>query len=83
MYYTGLNPFTLERLHVPRGKEKKIQRAMMQYRNQGNRRLVVEGLNAAGRCDLIGNGRQFLVPARDRESLKKRHNIQQKKINKM
>ena len=78
MYYTGLNPFTLEPVHVPRGNEKKIQRALMQYRDPGNRRLVVDGLNAAGRCDLIGNGRQFLIPARDRESLKKRHKTQQK-----
>ncbi|MDD1688715.1 MAG: YgiQ family radical SAM protein [Methanoregula sp.] len=70
MYYTGLNPFTLEPVHVPRGNEKKIQRALIQYRNPGNRRLVVDGLNAAGRSDLIGNGRQFLVPARDRESSK-------------
>ena len=33
MYYTGLNPFTLEPVHVPRGQEKKIQRALMQYRD--------------------------------------------------
>jgi len=68
MYYTGLNPFTLEPVHVPRGNEKKIQRALMQYRDPGNRRLVIEGLNAAGRTDLIGNGRQCLVPAIGRES---------------
>jgi uncharacterized radical SAM protein YgiQ len=82
MYYTGLNPFTLEQVHVPRGNEKKIQRALMQYRNPGNRRLVVEGLNAAGRCDLIGNGRQFLVPARDRDPSKNAI-THSKKINKM
>ena len=31
MYYTGLNPFTLEPVHVPKGREKRIQRALMQY----------------------------------------------------
>jgi uncharacterized radical SAM protein YgiQ len=63
MYYTGLNPFTLEPVHVPKGLEKKIQRAMMQYRDPKNRNLILEGLKVAGRTDLIGNGRQFLIPA--------------------
>jgi radical SAM superfamily enzyme YgiQ (UPF0313 family) len=62
MYYTGLNPFTLEVVHVPKGHEKKIQRALMQYRESLNQELVIEGLTAAGRTDLIGTGRQFLVP---------------------
>jgi len=65
MYYTGLNPFTLEPVHVPKGVEKKIQRALMQYRDPDNRRLVIEGLTTVGRTDLIGNGRQFLIPAID------------------
>jgi radical SAM superfamily enzyme YgiQ (UPF0313 family) len=62
MYYTGLNPFTLEPVHVPKGHEKKIQRALMQYRESSNQELVLEGLTSAGRTDLIGTGRQFLVP---------------------
>ena len=66
MYYTGLNPFTLEPLHVPKGQEKKIQRALMQYRDPKNRGLVIEGLTAAGRTDLIGTGKQCLVPAEGR-----------------
>jgi uncharacterized radical SAM protein YgiQ len=70
MYFTGLNPFTLEPVHVPKGYEKKIQRALMQYRNPDNRRLVIDGLTAAGRTDLIGNGRQFLVPPIDQRTYK-------------
>jgi uncharacterized radical SAM protein YgiQ len=70
MYYTGLNPFTLEPVHVPKGQEKKIQRAMMQYRDSHNRVLVIEGLNAAGRTDLIGNGPQFLIQSSDRRILR-------------
>ena len=70
MYYTGLNPFTLEPIHVPKGHEKKIQRALMQYRDSRNRELVIEGLNAAGRTDLIGNGRECLVQSSDKRVLR-------------
>jgi uncharacterized radical SAM protein YgiQ len=66
MYYTGLNPFTMEPVHVPRGQEKKIQRALMQYRDPKNHGLVMEGLTLAGRTDLIGTGKQCLVPAGNR-----------------
>jgi uncharacterized radical SAM protein YgiQ len=66
MYYTGLNPFTLTPVHVPRGREKKIQRALMQYRDPRNYDLVTEGLRAAGRTDLIGPGKECLVPAEGR-----------------
>ncbi len=61
MYYTGLNPFTLEPVHVPKGEEKKIQRALMHYRDPRNRRLVTEGLKSAGRENLIGSGKHCLV----------------------
>ncbi|HVP95676.1 YgiQ family radical SAM protein [Methanoregula sp.] len=61
MYYTGLNPFTLEPVHVPKGREKKIQRALLQYREPQNRGLVLEGLRTAGREDLIGTGKKCLV----------------------
>ncbi|NMB79541.1 MAG: YgiQ family radical SAM protein [Methanomicrobiales archaeon] len=48
MYYTGLDPFTGKPVHVPRGHEKRIQRALMQYRDPKNRDLVVEGYRIAG-----------------------------------
>jgi len=54
MYHTGLDPFTMEPVHVPKGREKKIQRALLQYRDKKNRKLVTEGLCDAGREDLIG-----------------------------
>ncbi len=68
MYYTGLNPFTLDSVYVPKGFEKKIQRALMQYRDPKNRKLIIAGLKSAGRMDLIGNGKQFLVPADDQDT---------------
>lgn len=61
MYYTGLNPFTMEEVHVAKGREKQIQRALLQYRDERNRGLVVEGLRMAGREDLIGNEWRCLV----------------------
>ncbi|MDD2836863.1 MAG: DUF3362 domain-containing protein, partial [Methanothrix sp.] len=64
MYYTGLDPFTLKPVHVPRGREKRIQRAMLQYRDSKNYDLVREGLQMAGRADLIGEGRRCLISAR-------------------
>jgi len=64
MYYTGLDPFTLKPVHVPRGREKRISRAMLQYRDPKNYDLVREGLQIAGRTDLIGEGRRCLIPAR-------------------
>ncbi|OYV13348.1 MAG: Radical SAM N-terminal domain-containing protein [Methanosaeta sp. NSM2] len=64
MYYTGLDPFTLKPVHVPKGREKRIQRAMLQYRDPRNYDLVREGLEMAGREDLIGSGRRCLIPAR-------------------
>jgi uncharacterized radical SAM protein YgiQ len=66
MYYTGLNPFTMEPVHVPRGEEKKIQRALMHYRAPDNRDLVTRGLILAGRADLIGTGKQCLISAEAR-----------------
>ncbi|MFA5415411.1 MAG: YgiQ family radical SAM protein [Methanoregula sp.] len=53
MYYTGIHPFTMEPVHVPKGQEKKIQRALLHYRDPRNRALVREGLRSAGRADLI------------------------------
>lgn len=64
MYYTGLDPFTLQPVHVPKGREKRIQRAMLQYRDPKNYALVKEGLQMAGREDLIGVGERCLIPAR-------------------
>ena len=64
MYYTGLDPFTLEPVHVPRGREKRIQRAMLHYRDPRNYDLVRDGLKMAGREDLIGSGRGCLIPDR-------------------
>jgi len=54
MFYTGLDPFTMQPVFVPRSaKEKAYQRALLQFRNPKNRQIVREALTKAGRTDLI------------------------------
>ncbi len=62
MYHSGIDPFSGKRVHVPKGREKEIQRAILQYRDRRNWGLVREGLRIAGREDLIGDGPKCLVP---------------------
>ena len=63
MYYTGLDPRTMKPVYVPKDPhEKAMQRALIQYRDPKNYRLVVEALKKAGREDLIGTGKDCLVP---------------------
>ena len=63
MFHTGLDPRTMEPVYVSRNPhEKAMQRALMQYFNPKNRKLVLEALRKAGREDLIGHGRHCLVP---------------------
>ena len=62
MYYTGRDPFTGEEVHVPDGREKALQRALLQYKRPENRSKVRDALFAAGRADLIGYGPDCLIP---------------------
>ena len=62
MYYTGLDPRTMEPVYVAKTPhEKAMQRALIQYRNPKNRKLVREALLKAGRNDLIGSGPKCLI----------------------
>ena len=64
MYYTGLDPRTMERVYVPTDPhEKAMQRALIQYRNPKNYYLVREALMKARREDLIGSGPKCLIRA--------------------
>lgn len=68
MFYTGLDPFTMEKVYVPRtAREKAEQRALLQYYRPENRPLVLAALKKAGRYDLIGTGKNCLV-APDKQS---------------
>ena len=73
MYYTGLDPRTMEKVYVPTDPhEKAMQRALIQYRNPKNYYLVHEALIKAHREDLIGSGPKCLIravpPRKDKSS---------------
>ena len=65
MYYTGLDPRTMEPVYVPKSPhEKAMQRALIQYRNPKNYELVEEALRLAHREDLIGFDKKCLIRPR-------------------
>lgn len=66
MYYTGYNPFTMESMHIPKDREKLMQRALIQYNRPENYKLVHEALIKAGRRDLIGSHKEALIPEKPR-----------------
>lgn len=62
IYYTELDPNTGNPVYVPKTQEEKaMQRALMQYRNPRNARLVRKALHLAHRENLIGTGSHALV----------------------
>src|SRR5437868_2471708 len=64
MYYTGIDPFTKEAVYVAKGlRDRKMQRALMQFFKPENWFEVRKALEEAGRTDLIGNGCDCLIPA--------------------
>jgi radical SAM superfamily enzyme YgiQ (UPF0313 family) len=64
MYYTGIHPFTGEAVYVARGlRDRRMQRALMQFFKPENYFMVRDALIEAGRTDLIGNGCDCLIPA--------------------
>lgn len=66
MYYTGLDPATMDKVYTPVShREKAMQRALIQYRNPENYELVKEALIKNGRTDLIGFGPKCLIPPRN------------------
>lgn len=67
MFHTGLDPRDMTPVYVPRDpNEKAMQRALMQYFMPQYRSLARKALVKAGRDDLIGTGRDCLVPPEKR-----------------
>ncbi len=63
MYHTGLDPMTGCEVYVPKGmRERRLQRALLQFFKPENDTLVREALKQAGRADLIGPGVECLIP---------------------
>jgi uncharacterized radical SAM protein YgiQ len=64
MYYTGIEPMTRKPVHVDKHlRNRKLQRALMQFFKPYNYFLVREALIKAGRADLIGKGCDALIPS--------------------
>jgi hypothetical protein len=64
MYYTGIDPFTKQKVYVARNlHDRKLQRALMQFFKPENYFEVSKALEQAGRKDLIGSGCDALIPA--------------------
>jgi hypothetical protein len=64
MYHTGLDPFTGEEVYVAKHlRDRKLQRALLQFFKPENYFEVRQALSAAGRSDLIGAGCDCLIPA--------------------
>lgn len=73
MYYTGVDPRTMEPVYVARNPhEKAMQRALIQYKEPSNYELVKEALIKEKRQDLIGFGGRCLIPPRKIEHHKKK-----------
>ncbi|EMI22358.1 protein containing Radical SAM [Rhodopirellula maiorica SM1] len=65
MYYTELDPFTKKPVYIAKAmKERKMQRALMQFFKPENYFEVREALRSVGRTDLIGDGCDGLIPSK-------------------
>lgn len=63
MYHTGLDPMTMKPVFVAKGmRDRRLQRALMQFFKPENYFLVREALRRAGRADLIGTHCDALIP---------------------
>ncbi len=79
MFYTGLDPYTMKKVYVPKtAEEKGMQRALLQYFKPQNQRRCIEALIKARRTDLIGNGRECLVRPDEQYTAYQRQKAQQK-----
>jgi len=64
MYWTGLDPTTMKPVDtVTKLRDRKVQRALMQFFKDENWFDVHRALSKAGRYELIGNGPACLIPA--------------------
>jgi len=68
MYHSGRNPLgritrTSESVDIVRGeRRRRLHKAFLRYHDANNWPLLREALKAMGRVDLIGNGKQHLIP---------------------
>jgi len=69
MYHSGKNPLRKvtadsEEVPIPKaGNVRKLHKAFIRYHDPNNWPMLREALQKMGRADLIGNGKQHLIPA--------------------
>jgi len=64
MYHTGLDPFTKKEVFIAKHlRDRKLQRALLQFFKPENYFEVRKALEQAGRTDLIGEGCDALIPS--------------------
>jgi uncharacterized radical SAM protein YgiQ len=69
MYHSAKNPLkrvsrTSEEVVIPKGiKVRRLHKAFLRYHDSDNWPILREALKRMGRADLIGNGKQHLIPA--------------------
>jgi Domain of unknown function (DUF3362) len=69
MYYTGIDPFSKQEVYVARNlRDRKLQRALLQFFKPDNYFEVRKALDQAGRAGLIGHSRDAFIPAQPRPS---------------
>jgi radical SAM superfamily enzyme YgiQ (UPF0313 family) len=72
MYHTGLDPLSGKPVYVPRGaRERRLQRALLQYFKPEDYADVHEALTEAGRPDLIGDGPECLISSKPPKVIEK------------
>jgi Domain of unknown function (DUF3362) len=63
MYYTGMDPFTKQEVFIARHlRDRKLQRALLQFFKPENYFEVRQTLTDAGRTDLSGGACDALIP---------------------
>jgi uncharacterized radical SAM protein YgiQ len=68
MFYSGFDPETMQYVYTPTTmREKRRQRALMQFKKPEFQGRVRKALREAGRSELIGKGPQALVPPGNEE----------------
>ena len=79
MFYTGIDPYTMKEVYVPKTEEEKsMRRALLQYFIPENKQKVIKALIKAGRKDLIGYDSKCLVQPMSNQNNYKGNNKGQK-----
>ncbi len=80
MFYTGLDPRTMKKVSVPSSyEERRMQRALLQFRKPENYEIIYKALKLAHRMDLVGLGPQCLIKPKAGDLINNKQNKSIKK----